>query len=337
MKTTRSASVTTLVQWLLRHSFALCGLLAVLSISMRPAFDSPVTEITNGLVRAQLYLPDAETGYYRGTRFDWAGVVASLEYKGHTYHGKWFDTYSPTLHDAIMGPVEEFGPLGYTDIKPGGTFVKIGVGSLTRPDEKPYNAFTYYPIANPGVWTITKKADQVQFVHTLADTAYAYSYRKTLTLTKNKPELVIKHSLKNTGNRAIETTSYNHNFFVIDQQPTGPGYAIKFPMSALSTDGGKGVTDRVRFQNGQLVYLSDLAKGETVYYPNLANGQSMRYNLTVDNTKTGAGVTVTGDRDISRMVYWSSSTTVSPEPYVTIKIEPGQTFSWQIAYQYYVN
>ncbi|MBN8822023.1 MAG: hypothetical protein J0I82_08360 [Spirosoma sp.] len=310
--------------------------MVILSIGMRSATDVPETEITNGLVRAKLYLPDAEKGYYRGTRFDWSGVVASLDYKGHTYHGKWFDTYSPTLHDAVMGPVEEFGPLGYTHVKPGGTFVKIGVGSLIRPDEKPYNAFAYYPIANPGVWAITKKADQVQFVHTLADTAYAYEYRKTLALTKNKPALVITHSLKNIGNRPIETTSYNHNFFVIDQQPTGTGYAIKFPVSALSTDGGKGVTDRVRFQDGQLAYLSDLTKGESVYYPNLGNGQPMRYNITVDNTKTGAGVTVTGDRDISRMVYWSSSTTVSPEPYVTIKIEPGQTFSWQIAYQYYV-
>lgn len=337
MKITRSVSVAARIRRPLRYSFTLCCLMGVLSIGMRPAIDVPEAEISNGLVRAKLYLPDAEKGYYRGTRFDWAGVVETLEYKGHTYHGKWFDTYTPTLHDAIMGPVEEFGPLGYAAAKPEGTFVKIGVGSLTRPDEKPYNPFVYYPIANPGTWTITRKTDQVQFVHNLADTAYAYEYRKTLKLTRNKPELIIAHSLKNTGKRPVETTTYNHNFFVIDQQPTGPGYTVKFPISALSSDGGKGVTERVRFQDGQLLYLNELAKGESVYYPNLTNGQSMRYNITVDNTKTGAGVNVVGDREISRMVYWSSSTTVSPEPYITIKIEPGQTFSWQIAYQYYVN
>jgi hypothetical protein len=47
--------------------------------------DHPQAEISNGQIRAKLYLPDASKGFYRGTRFDWAGVVSSLEYKGHNY------------------------------------------------------------------------------------------------------------------------------------------------------------------------------------------------------------------------------------------------------------
>jgi len=38
----------------------------------------PEAWISNGLVRAKLYLPDAGNGYYRGTRFDWSGVIAGL-------------------------------------------------------------------------------------------------------------------------------------------------------------------------------------------------------------------------------------------------------------------
>src|SRR3974390_2796609 len=45
--------------------------------------DFPRTEITNGQLHVKLYLPDAKGGYYRATRFDWSGVIASLEYKGH--------------------------------------------------------------------------------------------------------------------------------------------------------------------------------------------------------------------------------------------------------------
>jgi hypothetical protein len=37
-----------------------------------------------------------------------------------------------------MGPADEFRPLGYDAAKPGGTFVKIGVGMLKRTDEKAY-------------------------------------------------------------------------------------------------------------------------------------------------------------------------------------------------------
>jgi hypothetical protein len=45
----------------------------------------PQAEITNGELRAKVYLPDACRGFYRGTRFDWSGIVSSLEYKGHNF------------------------------------------------------------------------------------------------------------------------------------------------------------------------------------------------------------------------------------------------------------
>ena len=60
------------------------------------------------MVRARFYLPDPEVGYYRATRFDWSGVISSVDYKGHSYFGQWFEKYDPKIHDAIMGPVEEF-------------------------------------------------------------------------------------------------------------------------------------------------------------------------------------------------------------------------------------
>src|SRR5947209_20149621 len=83
---------------------------------------APQAEISNGVVRAKIYLPDPEKGYYRGTRFDWSGVINSLEYAGHDYYGAWFTKTDSKVIDfvfegsdivagpcsAIMGPVEEF-------------------------------------------------------------------------------------------------------------------------------------------------------------------------------------------------------------------------------------
>src|SRR5437879_8762105 len=43
--------------------------------------DAPHADIKNQLIQARLYLPDAERGYYRATRFDWSGIVASLDRK----------------------------------------------------------------------------------------------------------------------------------------------------------------------------------------------------------------------------------------------------------------
>ena len=98
------------------------------------AQDFPGAEIASRDIRAKLYLPDAARGFYRGTRFDWSGVIHSLQYGGHDYYGPWFQKTDPKVHDfiydgadivagpcsGITGPVDEFGPVGYADAKPGG-------------------------------------------------------------------------------------------------------------------------------------------------------------------------------------------------------------------------
>ena len=88
----------------MKRAIVLC-LFAVATVA---AADFPSVAISNGQIRARIMLPDAERGYYRGTRFDWSGQIESLEYNGHNYFGQWFPKYDPKLHDAIMGPVEEF-------------------------------------------------------------------------------------------------------------------------------------------------------------------------------------------------------------------------------------
>ena len=62
----------------------------------------PEAEIANGLLRAKIYLPDPQKGYYRGTRFDWSGVIHSLEYNGHDYYGPWFTKTDPKVIDFIF-------------------------------------------------------------------------------------------------------------------------------------------------------------------------------------------------------------------------------------------
>jgi hypothetical protein len=184
----------------------------------------PQTTIANARIRATLYLPDAQAGYYRGTRFDWSGVVSSLEWKGHTYFGQWFERYDPKLHDAITGPVEEFltndAGLGYDEAKPGDSFVRIGVGAVRKPDETEYRRFSTYDIVDPGTWTLTRGSDWTEFVHELRDTrGYAYIYRKKLRLVDDT--LVLEHHLKNTGRKTIATSVYDHNFFMLDGESTG--------------------------------------------------------------------------------------------------------------------
>lgn len=310
-------------------------LLSSLDVS---AADFPEAEIASPRVRAKLYLPDAQKGYYRGTRFDWSGVIASLESEGHSYFGKWFDRYDPKLHDAITGPVEEFftngAGLGYDEAKPGETFVKIGVGVLRKPNEPRYSSFNAYEIVDSGKWSVKKGSDWIQFIHQLSDSAgHAYTYRKKLLLTKDKPELVLEHSLKNAGRKPIATHVYNHNFFMLDQQPSGADFVVRFPFELRATADLKGLAE---VRGKELVYLQELQKGQSVFTNLEGHGSSAQdYDIRVENLKTGAGVRQIGDRPLSKVVFWSIRSNVSPEPYIELKIEPGKEEKWRIRYEFY--
>jgi hypothetical protein len=303
------------------------------------AADSPTAQISNGLLKATLDLPDPVNGYYRATRFDWSGQIPSLEYKGHTYFGDWNAApYSPKLHDAIRGPVEEFLTdgmgLGYADAKPGGTFIKIGVGVIRKPEEPKFQQFHTYDIVDNGKWSIKKRADSIEFTQTVTDpsSGYAYVYSKTVRLVKGKPKMVLEHRLKNTGKKAIASDVYEHNFYVLDQQPVGPDTVVKFPFDVHAAGNFNGFAET---RGHDLVYLNELPKGPSAQSELTGFGTDPRdYDITEENRKTGTAVRQTGDRPIVRINYWSIRSTACPEAYIRMNIAPGKEFTWNIRYEF---
>ncbi len=296
----------------------------------------PQAEIGNSRIHAKLYLPDATAGYYRATRFDWSGVIASLEWNGHNYFGQWFERYDPKIHDAITGPVEEFltngAGLGYDEAKAGESFVRIGVGAVRKPDEPRYRRFSTYEIVDAGKWTVHHGADWIEFIHQLGDTGgYSYVYRKKLRLSKDK--LIIEHHLKNTGRKTIAASVYDHNFFMLDAQPTGPDCVVRFLFEPRAKAALNGLAE---IRGKELVFLKELQPGQTVQSDLEGYGSTPKdYDIRVENRKTGAGVHQTSDHPISHLLVWSIRSNISPEAYIDLKAEPGKETSWRIQYEFY--
>lgn len=311
-------------------------LIALAMLSQMPSSSFPSAEISNGRIRATIMLPDADRGYYRGTRFDWSGAIASLTWNGHEYFGEWFERHDPKIHDAISGPVEEFltgdAGLGYVEAPAGGTFVRIGVGVLRKPQEAAFRRFETYDIVDPGKWTVKKGADWIEFVHELKhDAGYAYEYRKRLRLAKDA--LVLEHHLKNTGTKPIATSVYNHNFFMLDRRPTGPDLVVRFgfepramrPLSDLAEVRGRDVFFLKEFQTRQTLFTEIEGFGKT----------AKDYDFRMENRKTGAGVHITGDKPLMKVYFWTHEKTSCPEPYIDVSAEPGKESSWTTTYQFY--
>ena len=122
-------------------------MIAIGSAAGSESQNCPQVEISNGVITAKVWVLDAWKGFYRGTRFDWSGVIASLRYKEHEFFGPWRDNMvDPEAHDNITGPVESFmannAVLGYDEATVGETFLRIGVG-LCEKGSKSYFLIGY--------------------------------------------------------------------------------------------------------------------------------------------------------------------------------------------------
>lgn len=309
--------------------------------------DMPSKTITNGIVSAKVYLPGV-FGFYRGTRFDHAGMITHITYKGHDYGRYWFVKTSPVVqnftydsddglvannNNVAAGPVEEFGENGFDKAGPGGRFLKVGVGILKR-DNDTYDRFHTYPILNRGTRTTHATANSIAFTQTVAGdpSGYGYVFTKTVTLVPGKPTLLIKDTLKNTGRHPIDTTVYNHHFMTLS--PGEDGVELKAP---FKLDHARPMPDDVvKFDGNTMTYLRGLTGREQVASDLTGFGTSASDNdFRVTATKTGFGVRIRADRPVTRLLWWSVPSTMGIEPYMDVKLAPGQSTSWTHTLDYY--
>lgn len=299
----------------------------------------PQVLLRNRSATARVHLPDPRRGYYRGTRFDWSGQVFSLRTLRHEYFGQWFDRYDPLLHDSIMGPVEEFrtggAALGYAEAPAGGEFVRIGVGILRKPGDGPFETFRTYEIVDPGQWRIKRARAWVEFTHTIRPSnGYAYAYRKKVRLVRQKPRLEIEHTLINTGSRTIETDQYNHNFFVIDGLPSGPGVRVIFPFQLEAVR--KFQADFVENRGRQIEFVKEVPEGASAIGEFRGfSASAADYDIRVEHGPAAAGVRIRGSLPLAKLVLWCTRRTFCPEPYVHLSVPPGKRVSWRLTYDFY--
>lgn len=303
---------------------------------------APHIDIGNSRIIARITPPDLKRGFYRGTRFDQAGVITSLKLGGHEFYGPWFDRTAPEVLDytytpdgmvagpdsAISGPVEEFAPLGFRP-EPG-LFVKIGIGVLRQPDTAPYDHYRHYEIVDGGKRETRQTKNSVSFTQTLSGAGYGYVYEKTLRLVPDQDRMVIEHRLRNTGMAHIATTVYDHNFLKL---APAAGVTVTFPFALTpATAAPEGL---VRIAGNTMTYLRPFAGKERLSLALTGYGATAAdYDFIVTDAKTGATVHVTGDRPLARINTFSIDRTVAVEPTIAVDVAPGAETRWTYTYDY---
>jgi hypothetical protein len=307
---------------------------------------APFITLRNERITMTVTPPDLKRGFFRGTRFDQAGVVTSLKLGAKEFYGPWFSRTAPEVLDytytedglvagpdsAATGPVEEFAVVGFDDAKAGGRFVKIGVGVLERPDDKPYDKYWHYRIADWGKRTMRHTRGSITFTQSVADrpSGYAYDYEKTLRLVPGTTQLVIEHVLKNTGTRPISSNVYNHNFLRL--APGNDGVRVTFPFQVTAAT--PPAADLIRIEGNTMTYLRPMAYKERISFMVTGFGASVSdYDIRIAD-KSGAGVRMVGDAPMTRINIFSIDTTQSVEPFIAIDLAPGAEKRWAYTYTF---
>jgi hypothetical protein len=266
---------------------------------------------------------------YCGSRFDWNGFITQVTLDGkHTFCVP--EALEPGRGSGGCGLCGEFGihePVGYDETPVGGYFPKIGIGLLKRPDMEPYDFFRKYEVMPIDSSVIKDNSSADLSAVMPVQNGYGYIYRKSISLCENR--LKIAYLLANTGEKKISTTEYCHNFIGIDGNKIGSNYSLKLPCEInMSEVHGELATD------GRTISWPDSFSEE--FYCQLKDYECKDgYSWELYDSKSGAGVKETDDFTVLKFALWGYKHVVSPEAFIKIDLEPGDTKTWSREYEFF--
>lgn len=274
---------------------------------------------------------------YRGSRFDWNGLVSAAEFRGISLLGEEKPFLQRKASSFGRGLHNEFGIkkcIGYDDCAVGEWFPKIGTGWLKK-DDKPYFFFTPYEMESLSfTCDLTGNTGALFTCDSGERNGYAYRYTKEVVLEGSS--FRIAYNLENCGSKPLETEEYSHNFLCIGGIRIEPSYSLSFPWKLepacfaenvdpdgiLAVEGGCiGVTGKT----GKQFYLGGISEG-------ISEKDGLAAEWTLENKKAHLKISEKGSFVPSGVHVWGWKSVISPELFFSFKIEAGNSLSWERVY-----
>lgn len=275
------------------------------------------------LCNERLELTFANENDYKAARFDHCGIIKSV-----VLDGKYsFMTNESVADDGLsqtrgIGLCSEFGlesALGFEEDLD--IFMKIGVGEVYRNPDK--NSAMMMLAKNPNTKPDIKStfsADTATFnLSQKSDNGYAYDYAKKIALVGNSIEIYI--SLKNTGEKFIDTSEYFHNFVNLNGEEIDENYVATVD-SIPNTWHDKPV-GQLQIDKNSFTFPK---KVNTVFYARAYNPNGMT-SWTLTNKKTGLGMSEKSKNEVTRFAIWGVEHVFSCELFTDVKIAPGEIYT----------
>lgn len=257
---------------------------------------------------------------YTGPRFDWSSFVTQVTLDGtHTFCG----SEGTTQANGGAGLCCEFAPntaVAFAQAAPGERFVKPGVGLLTRPDATPYRFFGTYVVEPFEMSTEVAASSVTSTIEPRMCSGHAMRLIRTLTVDDNRLRMSVL--LHNTGTQPIATEEYCHNFLAINGQGPGPGLALTMGFDFAHKD------SRHVIHSHENTARWDHCPQRAFYLPGSHIQRSPGTYWMLKHEPSGVGMAESGTLPVSRFTLWGCSHVVSPEVFVAVHVQPGDSQCW---------
>lgn len=270
-----------------------------------------------------------------GTRFDRTGWItqARLESAGIDFCvPESLIAGQGTGGEGLSG---EFGidkAIGYDEAEPGDTFVKLGIGALTKIDEDSYNFARTYPAEAYEIRTEVGHSEIRFTMNVPQHNGYAAKLVKTIVIEGRR--LHVRYKLENLGQKKISTNEYVHNFMGIGGHAVGPDYVLNLPYAPkLNMLGDGGVEDKLQLSPNRVTWNEEAGGEYYALYEGFDNGENPYWELL--HVPGGAGVSESGDFDAAKLGLWGSGHVVAPEVFIDLELEAGEQKTWTRTYTFW--
>ncbi|WP_334073856.1 MULTISPECIES: hypothetical protein [Paenibacillus] len=292
--------------------------------------------MTYRLKNEHLSIEIAEPGVYRGARFDWTGFITGITLLNGNHTFCVPESLVPGRGTGGAGLCNEFGietALGYDEIAAGGQFPKLGIGLLTRVDERKYEFFRDYPIRPFDVKVVRENKACLTF-HSLPKecNGFAASLSKRISVAGNRLE--VAYSLRNTGTKVLSTEEYCHNFLGIDGHKIGRDYVLRFPFELTPTADEEQTMAGLSFERGEVRFPD---QPQSPFYFRLPGFEGGRYPWIWEllHEPSGTGVRELSQFPVSKAAVWGEGHVVSPEIFIKVELAPGEEQRWTRIYEFF--
>lgn len=284
--------------------------------------------LKNEHIELQMDLPGSG---YHFSRFDFTGKITSLRYKNILLTG----TETRDGKDSITtgrGFYNEFGifeAIGFDSIEAGEWFPKIGIGLLKKEDSRYHFSHPYE--LEPADFSVIPAHEKLT-IQCISNSQHAYSYLLTKEIVLLENGFCIRYHLKNTGAKTIRTNEYVHNFIALDTALIGKDYRLKFNFDLIPEKINAQVNTENLIRIGPKEITFNGTPKEQFYFSNLVSGNINEPGWELINTRKKIGIRETTNFHSSLICLWGWEHVISPEIFIEIQLEPGESKNWTRTY-----